>query len=290
MLTYSLRLRNCTGRANRAIRANRANCTKENSRPMPSVIALRVRVLMLAAAALISAAPLAAQGTRPVQSVDTLLAARDLAGAVRVVEAASTATPRDYDVLWRLSRVRVLQGDAEAEGSRAQDRRYGEALEAAERAVKARPDAPEGYVRRAAAMGKVALFAGILDAADYVTQVRDDTERVLAMQAVPVESRASAHYILGRAHLKLTETPRPLRMPIGLGFGNLDDAVRHLGEAVKLRADFVMFRLDYARALIKAKRNADARRELEAVATAPLQEVGDDVRKREAAELLAGLS
>lgn len=250
----------------------------------------RAAALLLAAAVLITPTNLAAQGTRPVQTVDTLLTARDLAGAVSVVEAAARSAPRDYEVLWRLSRVRVLQGDAEAEGSGAQDRRYGEALEAAERAVKARSDAPEGYVRRAAAMGKVALFAGILDAADYVTQVRDDTERVLAMKAVPVETRATAHYILGRAHLKLTETPRPLRMPIGLGFGNLDDAVRHLGEAVELRSDFVMFRLDYARALIKAKRPADARRELEAAASAPLQEVGDEMRKREAAALLAGLS
>ena len=231
----------------------------------------RVAAPVAAVAVLVaSATPLAAQAARPVQAVDTLLAARDLA--------------------LLLSRVRVLQGDAEAEGSKAQDRRYREALDAAERAVKAGRDAPDGYLRRAAAAGKVALFAGILDAADYVTQAKDDVERVLAMRDVPPVTRATAHYILGRTHLKLTETPRPLRMPLGLGFGNLDDAVRHLGEAVTLRPDFVMFRLDHARALIVADRDADARRELEAAGSAPLQELGDEVRKREAAALLARLA
>jgi hypothetical protein len=141
----------------------------------------------------------------------------------------------------------------------------------------------------AAANGKVALFAGVLDAADYVIQTRDDTEKVIAMRGVPPMTLASAHYILGRTHLKLTDTPRPLRMPLGLGFGNTADALTHLARATTLRPGFVMFQLEYARALIANERAADARAVLQQLGALGNQEPGDEQRKQEGAELLKTL-
>jgi len=226
---------------------------------------------------------------QPIARVDTLLARNDVAGAVVQVDAAMSATPRDYDVLWRASRVRLLQGDLQAEKSKAQDKLYREALALAERAIKANPAAPDGYLRRAAANGKVALFSGVLDAADYVIQTREDVEKVLAMRGVPPVTQASAHYILGRAHLKLSETPRPLRMPLGLGFGNAADALTHLKRATELRPGFVMFQLDYARALLANDRAAEARAVLQQLPSLSDQEPGDDARKREGGELLRTL-
>jgi thioredoxin-like negative regulator of GroEL len=100
---------------------------------------------------------------------------------------------------------------------------------------------------------------------------------------------ASAHYILGRAHLKLTDTPRPLRMPLGLGFGNTADALTHLSRATTLRPGFVMFQLEYARALIANDRSADARAVLQQLSALSNQEPGDEQRKQEGAELLKTL-
>lgn len=228
-------------------------------------------------------------GAQSILRVDTLLAANQLAPAVALADQALAATPRDYEVLWRVSRVRLLQGDAQPEKSKAQDRLYREALALAERAIKANSAAPDGYLRRAAANGKVALFAGVLDAADYVIQTKEDTEKVIAMRGVPPLALASAHYILGRAHLKLSETPRPLRMPLGLGFGNAADALTHLRRATELRAGFVMFQLEYARALVANERVADARTVLQQLPSLAEQEPGDEVRKREGAELLRTL-
>lgn len=221
--------------------------------------------------------------------VDTLLAAAQLAPTVALVDQALAATPRDFEVLWRTSRVRLLQGDAAPEKSKAQDKLYREALALAERAIKANSAAPDGYVRRAAANGKVALFAGILDAADYVLQAKDDTEKVIAMRSVPPVTLATAHYILGRTHLKLTETPRPLRMPLGLGFGNVADARVQLKRATELRPGFVMFQLEYARALVANNEQAEARAVLQQLPSLANQEIGDDARKREGAELLRTL-
>jgi tetratricopeptide (TPR) repeat protein len=221
--------------------------------------------------------------------IDTLLATNQLAAAVTIADQALAAAPRNFEVLWRVSRVRGLQGDVAPAKSKAQERAYKDALELAERAVKANSTAPDGYLRRAAAAGKVALFAGILDASDFVVQAKEDAERVIGMTDTPPLLIASAHYILGRTHLKLTETPRPLRMPLGLGFGNLADAVKNLRRATELRPGFVMFQLDFARALIEEGKTADARTILQAIPTLAEQEIGDDVRKREAAALLATL-
>lgn len=236
--------------------------------------------------ALVIPAPLFAQ---PIARADTLMAVGQLASAATLVDQALTAGPRDYEVLWRASRLRLLQGDAQPEKSKAQDRFYREALTLAERAIKANPNAPDGYLRRAAANGKVALFAGVLDAADYVIQAREDADKVLAMRGTPALTQASAHYILGRTHLKLSETPRPLRMPLGLGFGNAAEALTQLRRATELRPGFVMFQLDLARALIANDRGPDARAVLQQLASLAEQEPGDDVRKREGAELLRTL-
>ncbi|MCE2902767.1 MAG: tetratricopeptide repeat protein [Gemmatimonas sp.] len=244
-----------------------------------------MRLRLLFAGLLTAAAPLAAQSA-PIARVDSLVAAGQVVAAVTQIDQALAVAPRDFEVLWRASRLRLLQGDIQPEKSKAQDKLYREALALAERAIKANPTAPDGYLRRAAANGKVALFSGVLDAADYVVQARDDAEKVTAMRGVPPLTLASAHYILGRTHLKLTETPRPLRMPLGLGFGNAADALTHLRRATELRPGFVMFQLEYARALLANDRTAEARAVLQQLPSLVNQEPGDEQRKQEAAALL----
>ena len=258
---------------------------KATAASTPSHMSRFIIALTLAIPSLLAAQSPAAGVTR----VDSLLTASQLAPAVAVVNQALAAAPRDYEVLWRASRVRLLQGDQQPEKSKAQDKLYREALALAEQAIKANPGAPDGYLRRAAANGKVALFAGVLDAADYVVQAKEDSEKVIAMRGVPAATQASAHYILGRTHLKLSETPRPLRMPLGLGFGNAADALTHLRRATELRPGFIMFQLEHARALAANARATEATSVLQQLAALPEQEPGDDARKREAVELLRTL-
>ena len=251
---------------------------------------MRVPFLVLALVVPTSVVPTMLSAQSPtLLRADSILATGQVAPAAPLIDQALAASPREFEVLWRASRVRLLQGDAQPAQSKAQDRLYREALALAERAIKANGAAPDGYLRRAAANGKVALFSGVLDAADFVIQTKEDTEKVLAMRNVPAVTMASAHYILGRAHLKLSETPRPLRMPLGLGFGNSSDALVHLRRAAELRPGFIMFQLDLARALIANDKSADARTVLGQIPALTEQEPGDDGRKREAAELLRSL-
>lgn len=245
---------------------------------------------VLAALPVLATSPLAAQQLTPALArVDSLVLALNVPAAVTAIDAEARRDPREFQVLWRLARIRLLQGDAAPTKSGEQDRLYRQALAIADQAVKANPSSPEGYLRRAAAAGKVALFAGILDASNFVLQAKGDVERVIAMPNVPPMTLATAHYILGRTHLKLTETPRAIRLPIGLGFGNRNDALTNLRRARQLRPGFIMIELELARALIATDKGTEARPMLAAIAAMPLTEPGDDIRKTEAAELLKTL-
>lgn len=215
-----------------------------------------------------------------VSRTDSLLGAMDLAGARQAIDAARRAAPKDHEVLWRLSRVYNLLGDEQGDKG---ETFYLQAHAFAEQAIAANPNVAAGYVRRAAASGKVALFRGTLEAADFVKATREDAEKAIALGDGGPLQQASAHYILGRAHLKLLETPRPLRVPVGLGWARLDSAVTHLRRAVEMRPDFVMFQLEYGRALEKSGDIAGARRAFQAASTLPPAEVGDEARRAEAA-------
>ena len=235
------------------------------------------------------AAPVALHAQDARVTADQQVAQNQLAAARTTLDAALRQTPGDYEILWRASRVQVLLGDEQREGSDAQAQAYQRALDLANLAVKARPKGTSGLVRRAAASGKVALSKGVLQSAELVKSVRDDATQAIATNDAGPQQLAAAHYILGRTHLKLAETPRPLRMPLGLQWGTLADALAQLRKAAELRPDFVMYRLELARSLERDGDKAGARRELERVASLPNQEPGDDARKKEAAQLLTEL-
>ncbi|MFQ3596993.1 MAG: tetratricopeptide repeat protein [Chloroherpetonaceae bacterium] len=221
------------------------------------------------------------------EKTDAALSARNLAEAKKAIEEAYKLAPKDYDVLCRYSRVLALFGDEQKESE--QEKIYLRALELADEAVSLNSGHALGYVRRAAARGKVALFKGVLSVADMVKATRDDAEKAIKLQNDGEQTLASAHYILGRAHLKLAEQPKVIRKPLGLDWGNLDDAVQHLKKATELRNGYIMFHLDYARALVKKKQIDEAKRELTAISQMQPTEFGDEARKQEAFSLLSEL-
>ncbi|MDW8465235.1 MAG: hypothetical protein RML35_03320 [Chloroherpetonaceae bacterium] len=219
--------------------------------------------------------------------IDALLEQIKLAEAKAKVDEALAKFPNDFEVTWRASRVYVAYGDTQPKSE--QEKIYIRAKELADEAIRLNPQSSIGYVRRAVANGKVALFKGVLTVKDLVKQTRADAEKAIQLNNGGEQVLATAYYVLGRAHLKLSETPEVMRMPIGLAWGNLDDAIKNLAKAVELRGDFVMFRLDYARALERDDQFAEARAQLEKIASLKVQEYGDEERKKEAAQLLEKL-
>lgn len=194
--------------------------------------------------------------------------------------------PNNYDVLWRISRSYVdigehLPNKTDAEKEK-QLEYYQKALDYAESAVLAKPNGAEGYLRRAIANGRVALFKGVWSAIDYVKQVKADCEKAISLNP----NEASAYYVLGRTHAKLCEKPKIIRWPLGLGWANMDDAIKNYEKAISLRGNFIMYRLDAARAYIEEGDKAKAKEYLIAISAYPKQDEDDDQYRQEAKELL----
>lgn len=204
--------------------------------------------------------------------------------AQKLIESLKSANSKDYEVLHRYSRVLVLAGDLLPDKTK-QEETYVRAKEIADQAIAVNPNGMWAYIRRAAANGKIALFKGVFSVGGLVKQVRDDAEKAIQLNNAGPIPLSIAHYILGRTHMKVSEKGKIFRMPLGLGWANIDDALAHLKKACELRWGFLMYHLDYARALEREDRYSEAKQQLQVALGAKYQEFGDDARKKEAQEL-----
>lgn len=209
--------------------------------------------------------------------------------AFEKLQQAEKIDPNNFDVLWRLSRSYVDIGEHLPSNTDAEKQKqlelYQKALDYAEKAVLAKPTASEGYVRRAIANGRVALFKGVWSAIDYVKQVKADCEKAIAINP----NDAVAYYVLGRTHAKLCEKPKIVRWPLGLAWANMEEAIKNYEKALSLRGNFIMYRLDAARAYIEEGEKTKAKEYLIAISAYPKQDEDDDQYRKEAKELLEKL-
>lgn len=206
--------------------------------------------------------------------------------ALETYQAALALDTTNYEVLWRISRAYIDIGEhLPAKTDQQKDEQlhtYERALEFAKKAVAANPDGSMGYARRAIANGRIALFKGVWESLDLVKQTRADCEKAIALDS----NNASAYYVLGRTHMKVSEKPKIIRWPLGLGWANLDDAVKNYEKAIALRPDFIMYRIDCARAYIELEEYDKARAHLNAIKTLPTLDEDDTQFRKEALELL----
>ena len=199
--------------------------------------------------------------------------------------AAEKLSPDNADVLWRISRSYVDIGEhlpvATDEEKDAQLAMYQKSLDYATKAVTADPKNSMAYCRRAIASGRVALFKGVFSVGALVNATRDDCQKAIELDP----SNAAAYYVLGRAHAKLVEKPKIFRWPLGLGWGNIDDAIKNYEKAIDIRPSFIMYRLDAARAYVENDDYAKAKAQLNTIATLSKQDEDDDQFRKEAKEL-----
>lgn len=202
---------------------------------------------------------------------------------------AEKADKNNFGVLWRISRGYVdigehLPGNTDAEKEK-QLQYYQKAFEYAERAIKASPDSATGYVRRAIANGRVALFKGVWSAIDFVKQVKVDCEKAISLDP----NNASAYYVFGRTHAKLCEKSKMIRWPLGLGWANMDESLKYFDRSIALRPNFILFRLDAARAYLAVDNTAKAKELLVSIAALSKIDEDDDTYRKEAKDLLTKL-
>ncbi len=206
--------------------------------------------------------------------------------ALEVLQKAIEQYPKEYMLFWRFSRTYSDMGaalkattDDEKEQQLAL---YEKSLDYAEQAVNANPEGSMGYTRRAIANGRIALFKGVWESIGLVKKVKADCEKAIELD----KQNSLAYYIYARTHAKVSEKPKIFRWPLGLSWANIDDAIKNFEIAISLRPNYIMYRLDAAKAFIENEEYEKARANLTAIATLPKAYQLDDDSKKEAAELM----
>jgi tetratricopeptide (TPR) repeat protein len=186
---------------------------------------------------------------------------------------------KDVESAWKLGRASYWLG---TNGLPENERRAAleQGVNAGRTAADIAPDRPEGHFWMAANMGALAESYGLRQGLRYRGQIRDELERVLAID--PAFLEGSADRALGRWYFMV---PR-------LFGGNKRKSEEHLRKALAYNPQSVITHLFLAETLIDLDRKDEARQELQAAIDAPRDpewEPEDRRFKQEAEELLKGL-
>ena len=210
--------------------------------------------------------------------------------ALEIFKKAEKIDNNNFEILWRLSRTYVEIAEKMPSGTSEQEKAqldvYQIGLEYAEKAVKKDPDNSTGYLRRAIANGRIALFKGIFSVAGVVNSVRADVEKSIQLGNGGNFVQGVAHYVLGRTHAKTSEKWKPARSVLGLGWADNDIAIEEYKKAISLYPGYTMFYVDYAISLIREDDYKTAREMLNKAFSCQKQNQDDDNRIVEAHNIM----
>lgn len=226
-----------------------------------------------------------------IKQADELIEVKfDNINQLKVIEQAYKLEPNNFEVLWRMSRAYIDFGehlpDISDEEKEIQLKQYEKALDFANKSISVNPRSMIGYLHRAIANGRIALFKGVFKAISLVNSVKADLEKAIKLNNGGDNHQSVAHYVLARAHAEVCEKPYLLRLPLTLGWGDRDEATKHYETAIKLRSNFIMFRVDAAKNYIELDEWQKAKEHLYAVPNLPNLDEDDGTYRIEAKKIL----
>jgi hypothetical protein len=203
----------------------------------------------------------------------------DLSSAARAADLWNRGSSGDYEAAWKLARVSYWLGTHLPERARRSALERGVA--AGETAARLGPNHPEGHFWLAADMGTLAESFGVVQALRYRAKIRDELERVLAIDAG--WQGGSAEAAIGQWYY---EVPRLLG-------GSATKAEGHFRRALTYDPQNLAALTFLAELLASTQRSVEAQSLLQRILDAPLStEWAPEDRdfKRQAAERLRLLS
>lgn len=210
--------------------------------------------------------------------------------SLETYQKADKLDPGNWEILWRISRAIVDIANKIPEGNDDQKdakyNKYKKSFVYADSAVWLAPNQSVTHLRRAIVNGRIALFEGVFSAIGTVNDVKDDCERAIQLDNGGNYIQALSHYILARAHSKVCEKAYLLRLPLGLGWGDIEVAIREYQNAIKLKPNYRMFYLDLAKAYIEEDEYELAKENLLLVEKAPFVLEDDEEYLKESKQLL----
>lgn len=190
-----------------------------------------------------------------IAEAETLYEGRDDLNKARVAVAslrqARTADYGSYEAAWKLSRAAFYVAE-HTDNDSERDDMYREGVEAGKAAVSLQPDKPDGHFWLGANYGGSAAHSTLASLSSF-HDIQAEMEAVLKIN----ESYEgySAYLGLGRLYL---------RAPRVLG-GDSKKAIEYLEKGVKLSPNNTMMKADLAEAYIGNHREAEAKKQIEAV-------------------------
>jgi tetratricopeptide (TPR) repeat protein len=222
------------------------------------------------------------------KAIDNLIAQNKLEDALKSIESGLAKDAKSVELLARKSRVTALKADS-VSTEEEKVKLYEQAEKIASEAVAANPKEAEGYLRRAAAKGKLGLYKGILESRALILDVRKDANKAIELAPAGSYNKALASYILGRVHMKLGEKPKVMRIPLGLGWASKKKGRELLKNAVTMAPNSIPFNLDYAMTLIDQGEKGGAKQILEKIGSMPIFDPPDTKHQATAKKLLSEL-
>ena len=261
---------------------------------MTSLPGLLVSLLLLLAPTTRAAAQ--GPGSAPAPEREVLLGKATAAGQLRPREAAEAAEKMlaldslDVEANWRAAIALVDIGKATPDDrkDRVRDSLYLVAEAYAQRAVRLAPRDANAHFALANALGKASLTKGKKERVRYALEIRD-----AAVQSLALDPRHDGSWhVLGRWHAEIERLSnveeffaKKFLGAKAFGEASYEEAARHLEQAVAIRPDYIFHRLDLAEVYVDMKRYADARGELDAIATLPTLDAMDPEYRRQAGAL-----
>ena len=240
-------------------------------------------------AALLWIGPAAAQtaGSPPaVARGDSLMAAFETQAAVDAYRSGLAVSPDDPTLLWKTSRA-LLNLAEERPGKEGDAEDYRQAVELARHAAKEAPDLARAHATLAAALGKQALFEGGKRKVELAREVQSEAELAVRLDSTDF----AAFVVLGILNRELATLNPFLKAFARAFFGRLpkasmDRSAGYLERSVSLAPDYVTPHVELALTYIELDRDEAAREELRRAIALPPGERLDQLRQREARELL----
>jgi tetratricopeptide (TPR) repeat protein len=251
---------------------------------------MKFNKVILAFSLLFSSLVFGQQVAKLIDEGDKLTESFNNNGALDNYLQADKQSPKNWDILWRVSRSYVNIGthmpESTGDQKDAQLAVFQKALSYADLAVVCGSDKSVTYIRRAIANGKIALFKGVFSVGSVVNSIKSDCEKAIKLSNGGKYIQGLSHYVLARTNAKISEKWAPARAVLGLGWADNEIAIKEFKKAIALYPNFRMFYLDYARSLIREDEYGTAREILNKCISSPKQEEDDDSRLLEAKQML----
>jgi tetratricopeptide (TPR) repeat protein len=217
----------------------------------------------------------------------TAIQSHDLKTGLAHFEAALALDSMDYEANWRAAVALMDEGEAIPGTGRDphRDSLYARAESLARRAVAADSTKVEGHFTLAAAIGRASLTMGKKERIRRAAVIRQEALRAIAIDS----TYDGAYHIMGRWNAEIMRLSGLSRFFaksfLGAGiFGKAswEAAISYMEKAVALDPGRIYHRLDLAEIYVDRKRYADARSQLDQIASLPDRELMDPEYRKQA--------